>query len=143
MRTHSWDYRALQKRIGTTRNVLVQPSTYGVRGIRFNLAQAGATTPEMIEPLSKRVNDLGWHIPINEPAAKIMEIMPILERVPSQIVFDHLAHIPQPEGVNNPLYGKVRAFMDKGRTWVKLPDEKTRQRVPVENPATLYDFPKG
>jgi len=92
------DYRALQKRIGTTRNVLVQPSTYGtdnrchlealaafgptarmvavvddavstdelkrmhglgVRGIRFNLAQAGATTPEMMEPLSKRVNDLG------------------------------------------------------------------------------------
>ena len=24
------DYRALQKRIGTTRNVLVQPSTYGI-----------------------------------------------------------------------------------------------------------------
>ena len=123
------DYRALQKRIGTTRNVLVQPSTYGtdnrchlealaafgpsarmvavvddtvstdelkrmhglgVRGIRFNLAQAGATTPEMMEPLSKRVNDLGWHIQINAPAAKIMEVMPILERVPSQIVFDHL-----------------------------------------------------
>jgi predicted TIM-barrel fold metal-dependent hydrolase len=116
-----------------------------------------------------------------------------------------LAHIPQPEGVNNPLYGKVRALMDKGRTWVKLsgayadtkvgpptysdssavarayakdmpercvwgsdwphpseqskhlpddavlfdlltdwvPDEKTRHRVLVENPATLYDFPKG
>src|SRR6266542_6067637 len=101
------DYRALQKRIGTTRNVLVQPSTYGtdnrchldalaafgptarmvavvndsvsteelkrmhalgVRGIRFNLAQVGATTPEMIEPLSKRINDLGWHIQINAPA---------------------------------------------------------------------------
>src|SRR6202045_2311770 len=85
------DYRALQKRIGTTRNVIVQPSTYGLdnrptldalvamgptaravvvvndtvtddelkrmhamgaRGIRFNLAQAGATTPEMMEPLS-------------------------------------------------------------------------------------------
>ena len=58
----------------------------GVRGIRFNLAQAGATTPEMIEALSKRVNDLGWHIQINAPAAKIMEIMPILERVPSPIV---------------------------------------------------------
>src|SRR5215467_8895676 len=101
------DYRALQKRIGTSRNVIVQPSTYGtdnrchlealaafgptarmvavvddtvsteelkrlhglgVRGIRFNLAQAGATTPEMIEPLSKRINDLGWHIQINAPA---------------------------------------------------------------------------
>ena len=238
------DYRALQRRIGTTRHVVVQPSTYGtdnrchldalaafgstarmvavvndsvsteelkrmhalgVRGIRFNLAQAGATTPAMIEPLSKRINDLGWHIQVNAPAAKLMEIMPILERVPSPIVFDHLAHIPQPDGVNHPLLAKVRALMDKGHTWVKLsgayadtkvgpptyadtsavarayataapercvwgsdwphpteqqkqlpddavlfdlltewvPDEKTRHRVLVENPATLYDFPKG
>jgi D-galactarolactone isomerase len=154
------DYRALQKRIGTSRNVLVQPSTYGtdnrchldalkafgpsarmvavvddkisteelqrmhtlgVRGIRFNLAQAGATTPEMMEPLSKRINDLGWHIQINAPAAKIMEVMPILEtRVASPIVFDHLAHIPQPTGVNSPLFAKVRGLMDKGRTWMKL-----------------------
>src|SRR5207249_7518675 len=153
------DYRALQKRIGTTRNVLVQPSTYGtdnrchlealaafgptahmvavvddtvsteelkrmhglgVRGIRFNLAQAGATTPEMMEPLSKRVNDLGWHIQINASAAKIMEIMPILEKVPSPIVFDHLAHIPEPDGVNHPLFAQVRALIDKGKTWVKL-----------------------
>ena len=154
------DYRALQKRIGTTRNVLVQPSTYGtdnrchldalaafgptarmvavvddtvstdelkrmhalgVRGIRFNLAQAGATTAEMLEPLSKRVNDLGWHIQINAPPAKIMEIMPILEdKVASPIVFDHLAHIPQPDGVNHPLFAKVRGLMDKGRTWMKL-----------------------
>jgi D-galactarolactone isomerase len=178
----------------------------GVRGIRFNLAQAGATTPEMMEPLSKRINDLGWHIQINAPAAKIMEIMPILEdKVASPIVFDHLAHIPQPEGVNHPLFAKVRGLMDKGRTWMKLsgayadtkvgpptysdssavarayakaypercvwgsdwphpseqqkgvpndavlfdllsdwvPDEKVRYRVLVENPAVLYDFPKG
>src|SRR5262249_48739633 len=151
--------RASQKCVGTTRNVLVQPSTYGtdnrchldalaafgstarmvavvddkvstdelkrmhalgVRGIRFNLATGGATTPEMIEPLAKRINDLGWHIPINAPAAKITEIMPILERVPSPIVFDHLAHIPEPDGVNHPLFAQVRGLMDKGRTWMKL-----------------------
>jgi predicted TIM-barrel fold metal-dependent hydrolase len=74
----------------------------------------------MMEPLSARVNALGWHIQINAPAAKIMEVMPILERVPSPIVFDHLAHIPQPDGVNHPLYAKVRALIDKGKTWVKL-----------------------
>jgi D-galactarolactone isomerase len=153
------DYRAFQQRIGTSRNVVVTPSTYGTdnrvsldavaafgptaravvvvddtvtdaelkrmhdlgaRGIRFNLAQAGATTPEMIEPLSKRVNALGWHIQINATATKIVEIMPILERVPSPIVFDHLAHIPEPEGVNHPLFAQIRALLDKGRTWVKL-----------------------
>src|SRR6516165_5904352 len=153
------DYRTLQKRIGTSRNIIVQPSTYGTenaptldalvafgpsaravvvvdttvtdaelkrmhglgaRGIRFNLAQAGATTPEMIEPLSKRVNELGWHIQINASPATIMEIIPILEKVPSPIVFDHLAHIPEPEGISHPLLGQVRALIDKGKTWVKL-----------------------
>src|SRR5258708_16726833 len=122
------DYRALQRRIGTTRHVIVQPSTYGtdnrctldalaafgpearavavvndsvsdaelkrmdalgVRGIRFNLAQAGATTPEMIEPVSKPMNELGWHIQINPTAAIIMSIMDILNRVPSGILSDH------------------------------------------------------
>jgi D-galactarolactone isomerase len=153
------DYRALQKRIGTTRHVIVQPSTYGtmnaptldalvafgpearavavvdttvtdaelkrmdglgVRGIRFNLAQVGATTPEMVEPLAKRIHDFGWHIQINANPDKIMEIMPILQKVPTPIVFDHLAHIPEPDGVKHPLFGQVLALIDKGKTWVKL-----------------------
>ena len=153
------DYRQFQKRIGTSRNVVVQPSTYGTenaptldavaafgptaravvvvdtsvsdaelkrmheqgaRGIRFNLAQAGATTPEMIEPLAKRINDMGWHIQINAEPKTIQAIMPILQNVPTPIVFDHLAHIPQPDGVNHPLFGQVLALIDKGKTWVKL-----------------------
>lgn len=153
------DYRALQRRIGTSRSVIIQPSTYGVdnrcalaalsalgpsaravavvndtvadaelrrldglgvRGIRFNLAQAGATTPEMIEPLAKRVAPLGWHLQINAPADRILEILPILERAPTPIVFDHLAHIPEPDGVSHPLFARIRGLLDKGRTWVKL-----------------------
>ena len=42
-----------------------------------------------------------------------MEIMPILERVPSPIVFDHLAHVPHPDGVNHPLFAKVRALPER------------------------------
>jgi D-galactarolactone isomerase len=153
------DYRGLQRRIGTSRNVIVTPSTYGtdnrvtldalaafgalaravvvvndsvadaelkrmhelgVRGIRFNLAQAGATTPEMIEPLSNRVNELGWHIQISAPVATVQSIMGILARVPSAIVFDHLARIPEPVGVSDPFFAQVLALIDKGRTWVKL-----------------------
>jgi len=153
------DYRELQRRLGMTRHVIVQPSTYGtdnsctldalvafgpqargvavvdttvsdaelqrmdglrVRGIRFNLAQAGATTPEMIELLSLRVNDLGWHIQVHAPAAKIMEIKDVFERVPTPIVFDHLAHIPQPAGIADPLFPVIIALIDKGKTWVKL-----------------------
>ena len=109
------DYKLLQKRIGTSRNVVVTPSTYGtdnrvtldaiaqigptargvavvdatvtdaelkrlnglgIRGIRFNLVQAGATTAEMIEPLSRRVNDLGWHIQIHMKGEQIAATRP-------------------------------------------------------------------
>jgi predicted TIM-barrel fold metal-dependent hydrolase len=156
---HVDDYRALQKRLGTTRNVVVQPSTYGtdnrctldalagfgptaravavvdtsvgdaeltrmaglgVRGIRFNLVQAGATSVEMLEPLSKRVNELGWHVQLHMKADQIAQIEALLLRLPSPIVFDHLARLPQPEGVNHPAYQTVRKLIDKGRAWVKL-----------------------
>jgi predicted TIM-barrel fold metal-dependent hydrolase len=236
------DYKLLQKRIGTTRNVVVTPSTYGtdnsatldgmaklapnvrgvavvdtsvsdaelkrlhglgVRGIRFNLVQAGATTVEMLEPLSKRVNDLGWHVQIHMKGEQIAKIEELLLRLPAPIVFDHLARVAQPAGVNDPGFATVRKLIDKGRTWVKLsgayqdskvgaptyadtipiaqayvkaapermvwgsdwphptekdqpddavlfdlltqwvPDEATRNRILVQNPAALYDFGKS
>ncbi|HEU0217685.1 MAG TPA: amidohydrolase family protein [Stellaceae bacterium] len=153
------DYRAFQKRIGTSRDVIVTPSTYGTdnrvtldavaalgptsravvvvdttvsddelkrmdkagaHGIRFNLAQKGATTPEMILPLAKRVHDMGWHIQINAPPKTIAEIMDILKQVPTPVVFDHLAHIPEPAGTSDPLFGQIVALIDKGNGWVKL-----------------------
>jgi predicted TIM-barrel fold metal-dependent hydrolase len=153
------DYRLLQKRIGTTRNVVVTPSTYGtgnsctldglakfgatargvavvdtsvtdaelkrldslgIRGIRFNLVQAGATTIEMLEPLSKRVNELGWHVQIHMLGDQIVKIEDLLQRLPSPIVFDHLGRIPQPAGVDHPAFALVVKLLDKGRAWVKL-----------------------
>ena len=152
-------YRLFQKRIGTTRNVVVTPSTYGtdnsvtldamarlgatargvavvdtsvtdaelrrlndqgVRGIRFNLVQSGATTIDMLEPLSKRVNDLGWHVQIHMLGDAIVENADLLQRLPSPIVFDHLARIPQPAGVDHPAFALVLKLLDHGRTWVKL-----------------------
>jgi D-galactarolactone isomerase len=153
------EYRLLQKRIGTTRNVVVTPSTYGtdnsvtldaiaklggtargvavvdtsvtdaelkrldglgIGGIRFNLVQSGATTVDMLEPLSKRVDALGWHVQIHMLGDQIVEIQELLQRLPSRIVFDHLARIPEPAGVDHPAFAFVRKLIDRGRTWVKL-----------------------
>ena len=153
------DYRMLQKRLGMTRHVIVQPSTYGVdnrllveslktfgpeargvavvntsvtdeelkqldaagvRGIRFNIAQGGGTTWEMIDPLAKRITPLGWHIQIQADAAGIFAHKEIWDRVPCQIVFDHLAHIPEPEGVKAPVFAVVTELLHKGKGWVKL-----------------------
>lgn len=238
------DYRLLQKRIGTTRDVVVQPSTYGtdnsctldalaqigatargvavvdtsvtdaelkrlaglgIRGIRFNLVQSGATTVEMLEPLSKRVADLGWHVQIHQMGDGIVQMQDILMRLASPIVFDHMGRIPKDVGVNHPAYTVIGKLIDKGKTWVKIsgaymdtkvgpptyadstklaqayvkaapermvwgsdwphptekpdakpddavlvdllpewaPDEKTRNRILIDNPATLYGFAKS
>jgi predicted TIM-barrel fold metal-dependent hydrolase len=235
------DYRALQQRIGTTRNVVVQPSTYGtdnsctldgmaqlgpasrgvavvdtsvtdaelkrlnglgIRGIRFNLVQAGATTVDMLEPLSKRVADLGWHVQIHQTGDGIVKMEDVLQKVAAPIVFDHMGRIPKDVGVDHPAYTVISRLIDKGRTWVKIsgaymdtkvgpptyadstklaqtfvklapqrmvwgsdwphptekaddkpndatlvdlltewaPDEATRRRILVENPAELYGF---
>jgi predicted TIM-barrel fold metal-dependent hydrolase len=237
------DYRLLQKRLHTARNVVVQPSSYGtdnrctldaveqigataravavvdtsvtdaelkrlaaagVRGIRFNLVQAGATTVDMLEPLSKRVHELGWHVQIHMLGDQIVENKDILQRLPSPIVFDHMGRIPASSTITHPAFGVISKLIDKGQTWVKLssayqdskvgppsyadmmglaqayvkaapermlwgsdwphptvkgakpddailldlltdwaPDERTRMRILVENPQTLYGFAKA
>jgi predicted TIM-barrel fold metal-dependent hydrolase len=154
------DYKLLQRRLGTSRNVVVHPSTYGVdnralmdalqkfgqrstrgiavvntsvsdselqqlhdagvRGIRFNLRQKSATTWEMLEPLAQRVARLNWHVQVNVSAEDIVAARDVWQRLPSQIVFDHLAHMRQPEGIADPAFSVVAELLRQGKAWVKL-----------------------
>lgn len=239
------NYRQYQKRIGTTRNIVVTPSNYGtdnactldaikqlgpnsrgiavidpmitdaelkrldaggIRGIRFTIRD-DATTAGLapVEALSKRIVDLGWHVQLNVTGAQVVDIADLLRRLPSIVVLDHMAHLPEPAGPDHPSFGILKGLIDKGRTWVKLSaaysntkigpplypdatrlaqafvkaaperlvwgsdwphpsekpeskpddallfdlmttwvaDDKTRHRIFVENPATLYGFGKG
>lgn len=92
----------------------------GVRGIRFNLAQFGATTPDMIAPLAKRVAPLGWHVQVHAPADLLREDLTVWEAVECPIVFDHLARVPIEEGIGSPVFRFVADLMAQGRAWVKL-----------------------
>ncbi len=94
----------------------------GVRGIRFNFANVGkpATTPQMIEPLAKRVADLGWHIQLNLTADQILAHKDIWSRLPVPVVFDHLGHLPEPQGLAHPAFPVIAELMAKGKGWVKL-----------------------
>ena len=35
-------------------------------------------------------------------------------------MFDHLGHVPEPEGVNHPVFGMISDLLHKGKGWVKL-----------------------
>ena len=111
----------------------------GITGIPFNLVQSGATTIEMLEPLSKRVDALGWHVQIHALGDQILQIQDLLQRLPSRIVFDHLARIPQPAGVDHPAFAFVKKLIDRGRTWVKLSSAYQDSKV---GPPTYADVSK-
>src|SRR4029077_8641609 len=126
----------------------------------------------------------------------------LLQRLPAQIVFDHLGRLPQPAGVEHPAFRGVRKLVDPGKAWGKtsrayqdskvgppsyadtskvaqayakaaaqrmvwgsdwphptekekpddallfdllaswVPDDATRKRILVDNPAALYGFAK-
>ncbi len=233
------DYRLFQRRIGTSRTVVVTPAAYaidnevtldaiaqlgtqargvavvhpsvtdaelrrmadgGVCGIRFTQfdPKTAATTLDMIEPLARRVEPLGWHVQIHLRADQIVAAADLLRRLPGTVVFDHLGRLQA--GVNDPAFAVIRRMLDGGRTWMKLsgaymfgtpplyaeaspiarayiaaapermvwgsdwphpteaekpddaalfdllagwaPDETTRHRILVENPAKLYGFSK-
>jgi D-galactarolactone isomerase len=163
-------YRLLQKRIGTSRVVVVTPRNYatlnqvtldaiaqlgpnargvavvhptissaelkqlhdgGIRGIRFSLTDPATSvvTVDMVEPLSKRVADLGWHVQFNLEGHQIVEWADLLRRLPTQVVFDHLGHPPLPAGIEHPSHGVVRGLIDGGRAWVKLSSAYSNTRV--------------
>jgi len=94
----------------------------GVRGIRFTLytAERAATSFDMVETLSGRVHELGWHVQLHWTADQIVEHEPMLRRLPSRLVFDHLARLPLSRGESHPAFHIVRSLIDQGRTWVKL-----------------------
>ena len=94
----------------------------GIRGIRFTVSnpKVAVVSIDMMEPLAKRIADLGWHVQLNMTREQIVENADLLRRLPTTIVFDHLGQLKPPAGTEHPAYGVIRGLMDKGRTWVKL-----------------------
>ena len=156
------EYRLVQRRIGTTRAVVVQPAAYGVdnrvtmdavaklgadrargvavvhpgvtdheletmhragiRGVRFTQhdPKTAITTPEMIEPVAIRLASIGWHVQLHLLAPQIVALEDVVLRLPGTIVIDHIARLPQPDGISHRAWEIVRKLLDRGRTWVKL-----------------------
>jgi predicted TIM-barrel fold metal-dependent hydrolase len=102
----------------------------GIRGIRFSLGGANAVvTWDMVEPLSKRVNDLGWHVQFNLDGEDISAHADLLRRLPSQMVFDHLGHPTLPAGTEHSSHAVLRDLLDKGRTWIKLSGAYSNSKI--------------
>jgi predicted TIM-barrel fold metal-dependent hydrolase len=155
-------YREVQRRIGTSRAIVVQPAAFGtdnrvtvdavaklgrdkargiavlhpdvtderlreldaagIVGVRFTQhdPRTAVTTPAMIEPLAIRLAAFGWHVQLHLLADQLVALRDVVLRLPGTVVIDHMARLPQPEGIAHPAWDIVRKMLDGGRTWVKL-----------------------
>ena len=99
---------------------LTEMNSAGVRAIRFNLSYPGATTVDMLAPLASRIAPLGWHIELVVQGAKLPALERALSALPCPLVIDHIAHVPQPGGMDSDAMRTARRLVDRGNTWITL-----------------------
>jgi D-galactarolactone isomerase len=107
----------------------------GIRGIRFTLGDPATAVVrwEMVEPLAKRVADLGWHLQFNLDGQLIVANADLLRRLPTQLVFDHMGQPPLPAGPEHASFAIRRGLIDRGRAWVKLSAPYDNSRIGPPN----------
>lgn len=94
----------------------------GIRGLRFTQhdPRTAVTTPDMIEPLGRRIHEYGWHAQIHMRGEQLVEHAAIIERLPCARVIDHMGRLPLPEGTRHPAFALIAKWIERGDTWVKL-----------------------
>ncbi|MEO3999677.1 amidohydrolase family protein [Mesorhizobium sp. CAU 1732] len=99
---------------------LEELSAAGVRGVRINALFGGGIAIEELERLAARIAPLGWHVQLLINVQTLPEIAPIIARLPVEVVFDHMGHIPVESGTDHPGFAQMVEFLKDGKAWVKL-----------------------
>ena len=85
----------------------------GVRGVRVNYPK------EELIALSHRLHALGWHMEFLPSNARLPDMEETLLALPTPVVLDHLANVPEPDGMKSAAYKTVRKLLDSGNCWMK------------------------
>lgn len=103
-----------------TTEALLAMHDVGVRGIRFYIAPTNTLDMELIETLAHKISALGWHICLLVCADRIVKMEALLMRLPCDVVFDHLGHLPAGVGMQHKAFKIICELMKQGKGWVKL-----------------------
>jgi predicted TIM-barrel fold metal-dependent hydrolase len=107
----------------------------GFRGVRFNPYNNPEAGLRGIEELAARIHPFGWHVQLHLNATHLVEMSPRLEKLPVDIVVDHLGHMPTAAGLDHPGFQVLLGMLREGRCWVKLsaPMRFEDERPPYPN----------
>lgn len=92
----------------------------GFRGVRVNLFAKSGLVLDDLEAIAARVAPFGWHVQLHADARELAALAPRLSKLPVEVVFDHMGHVPAGAGVGHPGFQTLLALMGEGRFWAKL-----------------------
>ncbi|WP_371056631.1 amidohydrolase family protein [Rhodosalinus sp. K401] len=92
----------------------------GARGARVNLLFASDTRVDDLSGLSHKLADMDWHLQLLVNLADIPDIEALVRQLPVPVVFDHLGHVPAPEGIRSEGFQALLYLLSDEKAWVKL-----------------------
>lgn len=112
----------------------------GFRGIRLNLLFKGGVDFSAIQALAGRLADFGWHIQFLVDVSQFNDLYERLSALPTDIVIDHMGHMPASAGIRQPGFRALLKLVDAGRSWVKLsgPYRFTAEQTPPYGDVTPF-----
>lgn len=92
----------------------------GVRGARFNMVTLGGPPLQQMIDVAERIAPLGWHIQLYAHGEQLASLLPVLDRLPVEIVLDHLGGLKPDWPADHPGRASVHSLLSGGRAWIKL-----------------------
>jgi predicted TIM-barrel fold metal-dependent hydrolase len=96
----------------------------GVRALRLNVETTDTGDLEKLahrmHHLAKRIVDMGWHLELHIRADALKVLMPVVESLPVDVVFDHMGRIPAGAVPEHLGLQAVQHMLKTGHCWVKL-----------------------
>lgn len=121
--------------IGTAQ--LKTMSARGARGLRFNAVSGNGTPLDQLPRLADRLAPLGWHLQLYAHAEQLLELEPVVTRLPVPVVIDHMGGVQASDGgANSPGFKALLRLLERG-AWAKLCGYRSSAGYPYEDVAPM------
>jgi len=86
---------------------------HGIRGVGFNFVKHLGGMPDLhvIARVVERVRPFGWHVVVHLDAADIVELSPVLRRLPTPFLIDHTGRINAAAGLEQAAFQALLDLM--------------------------------
>jgi predicted TIM-barrel fold metal-dependent hydrolase len=92
----------------------------GIRATRFITTARGGPSLEQLPEVAAKVAAFGWHVEMYVPTVVWPDILPVVERLPVPVVFDHIGGMMADTSLDDPIMRRILALLESGRCWTKL-----------------------